>query len=130
MSYLRDVHKPCPLLWEETVSSVDYAIVMLAGQLAISLVHLSSLIPSACLAPRPMTMVFDLGTRLYSMCMRVKLENGVLLNGQHSGGAVNNFIDLGKFAVIKMLSGRRAQHCDKHHFRAKVSTQTVFKISC
>ena len=63
------------------------------------------------------------------MCMRIKLENGVLLNGQQPGSAVNSFIDLGKFAVINLLSGRTAQHCDKHQFRTKMSTQTIFEMS-
>ena len=41
------------------------------------------------------------------------------------------FIDQGEFEAMKMLSGRRAPHCDKHQFRAKmtVSTQNVFEIS-
>ena len=41
------------------------------------------------------------------------------------------FIDHCEFEAMKMLSGRRASHCDKHQFCAKmmVSTQTIFEIS-
>ena len=41
------------------------------------------------------------------------------------------FIDQGEFEAMKTLSGRRAVHCDKHQFRAKmtVSTSTVCEIS-
>ena len=40
------------------------------------------------------------------------------------------FIDQGEFEALKMLSGRRALHCDKQQFHAKmmVSTQTIFEI--
>ena len=58
---------------------------------------------------RPMTLVFGLGTRLH-VCIRTRLENGVLHNRQHFSGAVNSFIDWGKFEGIKMLSCRRALH--------------------
>ena len=46
------------------------------------------------------------------------------------------FIDQGEFEAMKMLSGCRAPHCDKHLFRTKmmVSTQTIFQdiitLSC
>ena len=41
------------------------------------------------------------------------------------------FIDQSEFEAMKTLNGRRAPHCDKHQFCAKmtVSTQTVFEIS-
>ena len=41
------------------------------------------------LAPRPMTVVFGLGTRL-RVRMRTTFENGVLRNGQQPGSAVNS----------------------------------------
>ena len=40
--------------------------------------------------PRPMSVVFDLGTRL-RVRMRTKLENGVLHNGQQPQSVVNGF---------------------------------------
>ena len=40
--------------------------------------------------------------------------------------AMNSFVDQGKFKALKMLSGRRAPHCDKHQFHAKMTV----KISC
>ena len=50
------------------------------------------------------------------MCMRTRLENGVLHNGQQP--------DHGGFEAMKMLSGRRAPRCDKHQFRAKMTVST------
>ena len=48
------------------------------------------------LTPRPMTVVFGLGTRLrVRMC--TTFENGVLCNGQQPGSAVNSSIDQGEF---------------------------------
>ena len=44
------------------------------------------------LAPRSMTVVFGLGTRL-RVRMHTTLENGVLCNGQQPRRAVNNFFD-------------------------------------
>ena len=65
-----------------------------------------------CLAHKPMTVVFGLGTRLHvRMC--TKLENGVLCNGQQLGSAVNNFFDHGKLAM-KSLSGCEAARSDEH----------------
>ena len=56
------------------------------------------------LDPRPMTMVFGLGTRLHvHMCTTFK--NGVLRNRQQPGSAVNSFSDQGKFGAMKTLSG-------------------------
>ena len=40
--------------------------------------------------PRPMSVVFGLGTRL-RVRMRTKLENGVLHNGQQPQSVVNGF---------------------------------------
>ena len=57
------------------------------------------------LAPRPMTMVFGLGTRL-RVHMHTKFLNGVLSIGQQPGTAVNSFIDQGEFQAIKTLSSR------------------------
>ena len=51
--YLHDIDKPCPLVWEETMSSVCYA----CCNSQFSLVHLS-------IAPRPLTGVFGMRTRL------------------------------------------------------------------
>ena len=74
---------------------------------------------STSLAPRPMTVVFGLGTRL-GVHMRTTLENGVLRNEELSGSAVNNFFDQGNFVAMKMLSGWEAAHCDEHQFCAKI----------
>ena len=84
---------------------------------------------STSLAPRPMTVVFGLGTRL-RVRMRTTLENGVLRNEQLSGSAMN-FFDQGNFEAMKTLSGWEAAHCDKHQFRAKikVSTRAVLELS-
>ena len=68
------------------------------------------------LAPRPMTVVFGLGTKL-RVRMRTTLENGVLRNRQQPGRAENNFIDQGEFVAIKTLSGCKALRCDKRQFR-------------
>ena len=46
------------------------------------------------------------------MCMRTKLENGILWNGQQPDSAVNSFVDLGKLEAIRMLSGCLADHKD------------------
>ena len=56
------------------------------------------------LVPRAMTVVFSLGTRLH-VRLHIRLENGVLRNGQQSGIAVNSFFDQGKFGATKILSG-------------------------
>ena len=45
------------------------------------------------LAPRPMTVVFGLGTRL-RVHMRTTFENGVLRNGQQPGSVMNSFFEL------------------------------------
>ena len=69
------------------------------------------------LAPRPMTVVFGLGTKL-CVCMRTTLENGVLHNGQQPSELhENSFINQGKFVVMKTLSGCKALRCDKRQFR-------------
>ena len=44
----------------------------------------------ASVVPRPMSVVFDLGTRL-RVRMRTELENGVLHNGQQPQSVVNGF---------------------------------------
>ena len=72
-TYVSGVHKPCPLLREETVPA------------ARSLFRLSTSV-----VPRPMSVVFGLGTRL-RVRMRTKLENGVLHNGQQPQSVVNGF---------------------------------------
>jgi len=75
------------------------------------------------LAPRPMTVVFGLGTRLrVRMC--TTLENGVLSNGQQLGRAENSFIDQSEFVAMKMLSGCKAPRCDKHQFCDKMTVST------
>ena len=66
MPYLRGVHEPFPLPWEETVPA------LLTSQRSQFCMYTS-------LTPKPMTVVFGLGTRLHlHMCAR--LENGVLHN--------------------------------------------------
>ena len=54
--------------------------------------------------PRPMNVVFGLGTRL-CVRMRTKLENGVLHNEQQPQSVVNGFFDQGEFEAMKTLSG-------------------------
>ena len=75
------------------------------------------------LAPRPMTVVFGLGTRL-RVHMRTTFENGVLRNRQQPGRAVNSFIDQGELVVMKTLSGCRAPRSDKHQFHNKMMVTT------
>ena len=84
---------------------------MPVGQLTISVVHLSR--------SQTNDVLFGLGMRLH-VCMRTKLENGVLCNGQQLGSAVNSFVNQGEFEAIKTLSGRRALRCDKHQFHAQL----------
>ena len=81
------------------------------------------------LVPRLTIVIFGLGTRLL-LRMRIKLQNGVLHNGQQLQSVVNGFIDQGEFEAMKTLDDRRAPRCDKHQFRAKMtaSTQAVFEI--
>ena len=74
-------------------------------------------------APRPMTVVFGLGTRLH-VCICTKLENGVLHNGEQPSRAVKSFIDQGEFVAIKMLSVHGAPQSDKHQFRDKTVMST------
>ena len=69
--------------------------------------------------PRPMNVVFGLGTRL-CVRMRTKLENGVLHNEQQPQSIVNGFIDQGEFEAMKTLSGWEAARCDEHPFCAKI----------
>ena len=67
-----------------------------------------------------MTVVFGL-----EMSMHTKFENGILPNRQNPVSAVNSCIGM------KTLSGRRALHCDKHHFYAiKLSLPHTFVFSC
>ena len=99
-----------------TTTRRDRASRTLRWSTAISGVHYS-------LAPRPMTVVFGLGTRL-CVRMRTTFENGVLRNGQQPGSAVNSFIDLGEFGAMKTLSGRIAPRCDKHQFCDKMTVST------
>ena len=76
--------------------------------------------PSALsVVPRPMKVVFGLGTRL-RVRMRTKLENGVLHNEQQPQSVVNGFIDQGEFEAMKTLSGWEAARCDEYPFRAKI----------
>ena len=70
-----------------------------------------------------MTVVFGLGMRL-RVGMHITLENGVLCNRQQAGRAENSFIDQGKFIAMKMLSGRKAPHCDKDQFCNKMTVNT------
>ena len=75
------------------------------------------------LAPRPMTVVFGLGT---SLCVRMRtiLENGVLGNRQQPGRAENGFIDQDEFGAMKTLSDCNAPRCDKHQFCDKMTVST------
>jgi len=75
------------------------------------------------LAPRPMTVVFGLGTRL-RVRMGTTLENGILCNRQKPGRAENSFIDQGKFVAMKTLSDCKAPCCDKHQFCDKMTVST------
>ena len=77
----------------------------------------------ASLTPRPLTVVFGLGTRL-RVRMRTTSENGVLRNGQQAGSAVNSFIDQGELVAIKTLSGRISPRSDKHRFCDKMTMST------
>ena len=76
--YLCGVHKPCPLLREETMPVQCQC----SGQLVISLV--------TSLVPRLTIVIFGLGTRLL-VHMRTKLQNGVLCNEQQPQCVVNDF---------------------------------------
>ena len=75
------------------------------------------------LTPKPMTVVFGLGTRL-RVYMCTASENGVLSKGQQPGRAVTSFIDQGEFIAVKVLSGCKASCCDKHQFRDKMTVNT------
>ena len=75
------------------------------------------------LAPRPMTVVFGLGTRL-RVRMRTTLENGVLRNRQQVGRAEKSFINQDEFGAMKTLSSCKALRCDKHQFRDKMMVRT------
>ena len=82
---------------------------------------------STSLVPRPMTVVFGLGTRLH-VCMRTRLGNGVLCNRQQSGSAVNILFDQGKFEAMK-TSGCEAVCYDEHQFHAKIKVSTSLVVS-
>ena len=108
-SYMCGVHKPCPLLREETVPAM--CVVNSQSRLCTSLV------------PRPMIVVFGLGTRLH-MCMCTTLENGVLRNGQQLQCCEWLLFDQGEFEAMKTPIGRRAPRCDKDQFHAKMTVST------
>ena len=55
------------------------------------------------LTSRPMTVVFGLGTRL-CVCMRTNLDSSLRMA----------LVDQGEFEAMKMLSGCRTLHCDRH----------------
>ena len=76
MPYLCSVHKPCPLLWEETVPAM----------------HMVNSLFCLCtsLSPGPMIVVFGLEMGLY-VRMNRKLENGVLSNAEQPQSVVNGF---------------------------------------
>ena len=73
-----DQHQFCPKTMVSTLAILE-----------ISLLNVVVL-TTATLAPRPMTAVFGLGTRL-RVRMRTKSENGVLRNGQQPQSVVNGF---------------------------------------
>ena len=93
----------------------DRASCTLPGQLVIS--------QCTSLAPRPMTVIFGLETRL-RVRMRTTFENGVLHNGQQPGTAENSFIDQGELVAMKMLSGHKPPRCDKDQFCDKMTVST------
>ena len=66
-----------------------------------------------------MTVVIGLGTRLVHM--RIRLENGILHNGQQLGSAVDSFFDHSKFEAMKSLSGWEAARCDEHLLHVKIN---------
>ena len=80
----------------------------------------SPLAISLCLASRPITVVFGLGTRL-RVRLHTKLENSVLSNRQQQQSVVVAFSE---FEAMKTLSGYTAPHCDKDQFRAKMTVST------
>ena len=100
-------HKPWELLREETMPAI------LNSQF-----HMYTSLP-----PRPMTVVFGLGTRL-RVCMHTTLENGVQRNRQQPGRAENSFIDRGEFVATKTLSGCKVPRCDKYQFCDKITVST------
>ena len=65
---------------------------------------------STSLAPRPMTVVFGLGTRL-RVRMRTTLENGVLRNEQLSGSTVD-FSCVEKVRKLRIPYGTRETRCN------------------
>ena len=77
----------------------------------------------ASLAPRPMTVIFGLGTRL-RVRMRTTFKNGAPRNGQQPASAVSNFIDQDEFGAMKMLNDRISPRYDKHHFCVKITVST------
>ena len=122
------------LFFSIAISKQLYAAPYLGGVHSISLGHYYRKIPCqhvcTSLSPRPMTVVFGLGTRL-CVGMRTTLENGVLHNGQQPDSAVNIFINQCEFVGMKMLSCYIAPCCDKHPFCDKmtVSTWSIFEMS-
>ena len=75
---------------------------------------------STSVVPRPMSVVFGLGTRL-PVRMRTKLENGVLHNEQRPQSVVNGFsLTRVNFEAMKTLSGWEAARYDDHPFHAKI----------
>ena len=78
------------------------------------------------LAPRPMTVVFGLGTRL-----RVLMRTTLKIAPYATDSSRGQCCELSTRGAIKTLSGHIAPRCDKHQFSAKmtVSTGTVFELS-
>ena len=54
-----------------------------------------------------MTVVISLGTRL-DVCMRIRLEIGILCNRQQPGSVESTFFDHSEFEAMKSLSGLEA----------------------
>ena len=108
------LHKPWPLLRGRDSASRTAAVRSLVNPRF----HVST-----CLAPRSITVVLGLGTRL-RVHMRTTFENGVLHNGHQPSSAVNSSIDQGEFRAMKTLSDRIALCCDKYQFCDKMTVNT------
>ena len=75
------------------------------------------------LIPRPMVVVFDLGTRVYAQCVQNYKIASFTMDSNHRVLWMA-FIDQGQFEATKMLSRHRAPCCDKHQFCAKMMVNT------
>ena len=74
------------------------------------------------LAPRPMTVVVDLGTRLHVRMHT--MASYTVRNGQQPGRAENSFIDQGELVAMKTLSDCKAPRYGKGQFCDKMTANT------